>query len=160
MRQQLCIAAALVLSACTAPSSMVDGGSFTRPQASPASCAAQGQQFDEDSNACFTPSASATLPRVAQRRLRAAAALPAPSANDDTIDVPIEPDAVIKKDLRGKAKLLSELVGFVLENGYACDSISGLRAYVASRRFQLVCNQFRDTYEIEAQGRHWIVTAK
>jgi len=157
MRQSLCILTALLLSACTPPSSFYDGTGAARLQASPSSCASQGQQFDNDSQACFTPS-----PLLPTRAVSSGAPMtsPASASNDDTIDVPIEPNAVIKNDLRRNAKLLSELVGFVLENGYRCDTISGLRAYVASRRFQLVCNDRRLTYEIEARDRRWIVTTK
>jgi hypothetical protein len=80
---------------------------------------------------------------------------PARAAN-----VPIEPGAAIDNDLRGNAKLLNELVKFVRENDYRCDSISAVRPFLGSRGFSLVCNRFGDRFEIEDKGGHWIVNAK
>jgi hypothetical protein len=156
MRRQFWVAAALSLSACTPPTYVYDAGSLTRPHPSPASCASQGQQLDNDTQECFTP--STPPPKHAQSQASTAAQSPAPNAG--ATNVPIETGAVINNDLRRKAKLLNELVNFVTENGYQCDAISAARAYVVSRRFGLVCDHFRNEYEIEAKGRHWIVRAK
>jgi hypothetical protein len=155
MRQQLCVAAALLLSACTPPSSMYDADFFTLLHPSAASCTSQGQQFDSNTQACFTPPDSALASSGVPSRTYA----DAPAANDEASDVPIEPNAMIKNDLRRNTKLLNELVSFVVENGYECGAISAVRAYVAARRFKLFCDHARYAYEIEAKGRHWIVTA-
>jgi hypothetical protein len=158
MGRHFWVAAALLLSACAPLGYVYDAGDLTHPHPSVDFCASQGLQLDVNTKACVMPPrrvASST-----QARPRVAAPSPAPAPSTGTANVQIEPGAAIDHDLRGTAKLLTELVKFVRENDYQCDSISAVRPFVRSRGFSLVCNRFSNRYEIEDKGGHWIVNAK
>ncbi len=74
--------------------------------------------------------------------------------------VPIESDATIYDEFKGNSELMNELVTLVKENDYRCDSISGVRPFIMSHGFALICNRFRYSYDIEDKGGHWKVTVK
>jgi hypothetical protein len=87
---------------------------------------------------------------------------PAPQAvvNDDVPIAPIEVNAVISDELKGKIKLTNAAVLLVREATYKCDSVSGLRPFLFSYGLTLTCNRFRYSYSIEDRGGHWIVTVE
>jgi hypothetical protein len=158
MRRYLWVAAALSLGACAPPGYVYEDGDLLHPHPSAELCASKNLVLDPNTKECVMPPPPVLVPPLRHAPVHRAAPSPAPKA--DTTDVPIEPNAVIKGDLRQNTKLLHELVKFVREDGYQCDAISAVQAYAVSRRFKLVCDQSRNTYEIEAQGRRWIVTVK
>jgi hypothetical protein len=71
---------------------------------------------------------------------------------------PLEPDALMSDDLKGKTKLIEDLVRLVRANGYRCNSISSVRSMMFSKGFVLICNHFDYKYEIEDKGGNWQVT--
>lgn len=73
---------------------------------------------------------------------------------------PVERDAVISDQLKGKTELFDEMAKLVRAFGYKCDSISAARQMVFSRGFMLSCNTFAYEYEIEDKGGNWRVTVK
>jgi hypothetical protein len=91
---------------------------------------------------------------------------PAPQAapqavvNDDVPIAPIEDNAVISDELKGKIKMTNAAVLLVRGATFKCDSVSGLRPFVFSTGFALTCNKFRYSYSIEDRGGHWIVTVE
>jgi hypothetical protein len=74
--------------------------------------------------------------------------------------VPIEPDAVIHRDLAQDFDLMSELAHFVRASGYRCDSISALQPLPPSRGFKLVCNRFSYKYAIDNKDGRSTVTVE
>ena len=159
MRRQIWVAGALLLSACAPPGYVFDGADFLHPHPSAALCASKNLQLDPVTKECVVPVPTlppASPPRHVPSPLRNAA--PAPKA--EAKDAPIEPGAEIRDDLKKNVKLLRELVRFVRENGHQCDAISAVQANTVSRRFKLACDRSRNTYEIESQESHWVVTPK
>ena len=148
------VAVALLLSACSPLGYVYDKATSTHTHPSAASCASQGLQLDVNADACVMPPRRLASPALSRPRVAA------PSPNTGTGNVPIEPAAAIDDDLRGNAKLLNELVKFVRENDYRCDTISAVRPFAGSHGFSLVCNRFGNRYEIEGKGGQWIVNAR
>lgn len=72
--------------------------------------------------------------------------------------LPVENDAVISDDLKGKPQLYNEIADLIRAYGYRCDSLSGLHEMVFSRGFSVTCNKFSYSYEIEDKGGRWVVT--
>jgi hypothetical protein len=72
----------------------------------------------------------------------------------------IELNAVMFDEVKNNVRLQNDLVHLVRASGYRCDSISGLRQFLASRGFTLVCNRFAYEYEIEDKGGKWRVEVK
>jgi hypothetical protein len=157
MRRRLWAAAALALSACAPPGYVYDPGDILHPHPSEELCASRNLQLDPNTHQCAMPTPPASPPKRMRSPVHTGSPAPAPSAN--TAEVPIETDAVINNDLRKNTKLLNELAKFVTESGHPCAAISAAQADVASRRFKLVCDKARHTYDIEAKGGHWIVKA-
>jgi hypothetical protein len=76
--------------------------------------------------------------------------------------LPIESDVVLADKLidLGNTKLvllLDELAALVRDNGYHCDSVSAARPYLFTRGYNLVCNRFSYSYDIEDKGGNWVV---
>lgn len=153
MGRHFWIAAALLLSACA----QLGYGDSTSSNPSAALCASQRLQLDANTNSCVTPPKRVASAQ-ARPRITAPSAAPGPSAM--TSNVQIEPSAAIDADLRANSKFLNELVKFVRENEYRCDTISAVRPAVKSRGFRLVCNRFANRYDIEDKGGHWIVNTE
>jgi hypothetical protein len=159
MRRLIWVAGALLLSACAPPGYVFDGADFLHPHPSAALCASKNLQLDPVTKECVVPVSalpSASSPRRAPSPPHGAA----PAARAESKDAPIEPGAEIKDDIKKNVTLLRELVRFVRENGHQCDAISAVQANTVSRRFKLVCDRSHNTYEIEAQEGHWVVTPK
>jgi len=74
--------------------------------------------------------------------------------------VPIEPDAVIHRELAQDFDLMYELAHFVRASGYRCDSISALQPLPPARGYKLVCNRFSYKYAIDNKDGRSIVTAE
>jgi hypothetical protein len=156
MKRLIWVAGALLLSACAPPGYVFDGADFLHPHPSAALCASKNLQLDPVTKECVVP-VPALPPASSLRRVPSPArnAAPAPKA-----DAPIEPGAEIKDDIKKNGTLLRELVRFVRENGHQCDAVSAVQANTVSRRFKLVCDHSHNTYEIESQEGHWVVTPK
>ncbi len=90
--------------------------------------------------------------------IRAAEPQPSPTANPT--DVPLESDAIVYEKFKSDSRLLNLLVRLVKANNLRCDSISAVSPYALSPGFNLSCNQFRYSYEIEDEGGHPIVKVK
>lgn len=73
---------------------------------------------------------------------------------------PIERDAVISDDFKGKADVIEALVTVVRSKGYRCDSVTRVGVSLFSRAIHLGCNQFRYRYDVEDKGGNWTVTVK
>ena len=88
-----------------------------------------------------------------------AAPQPAPE-NRVSSQVPIEPDAVLIDHSADTIHDINELVRLVRTDDYRCDSVSSFRPLIFSQGFQLGCNNFAYTYDIQDKGGHWIVTVE
>jgi len=160
MKRHCRVAAALLLSACAPPGYVYEPGDFFHPHPSAELCASRNLQLDLDTKECVVPPPA--LPPLRQMRSPAPGATARPAVASKTAGaiVPIEATAVVSSDLRTNTKLLKELMSFVIENGFQCQSISAAEADAQSHLFKLACNHSRYAYEIESQGGHWIVTPK
>jgi len=158
MRRQIWVAGALWLSACAPPGYVFDGADFLHPHPSAALCASKNLQLDPVTKECVVPVPA--LPSAPPRHAPSPPRSAAPAPKTEAKDAPIEPGAEIKDDLKKNVKLLRELVRFVRENGHQCDAISAVQANTMSRRFKLVCDRSHNTYEIESQEGHWVVTPR
>ena len=156
MRRQIWVAGALWLSACAPPGYVFDGADFLHPHPSAALCASKNLQLDPVTKECVVP-VPALPPASSPRRVTPPRST-APAAKAEAKDAPIEPGAEIRDDIKKNVTLLRELVHFVRENGHQCDAISAVQANTVSRRFKLVCDRSHNTYEIESQEGHWVVT--
>lgn len=56
----------------------------------------------------------------------------------------------------GKTALI--LAQYVRAWGYRCDTVNAATPFMFSRGFNLYCNEYRYSYEIEDEGGRWIVT--
>jgi len=166
MRRLSLIATALTLSTCAPPGYVYEPGNFLRPHPTAELCAAKNLVLDPATKDCVMPPPAAPTPPAPRRPAPPPkqamppphAVTPAPTVADmDTAGPAIEPDATIKDDLRQNVKLLRELVHFVREQGFPCDSLSALQLLVEARRFKLACNHNRANYEIEGSEGHWTV---
>ena len=158
MKRLIWVAGALLLSACAPPGYVFDGADFLHPHPSAALCASKNLQLDPGTKECVVPVpalAAASSPRRVTPPRSAA-----PAAKAEAKDAPIEPGAEIRDDIKKNVTLLRELVRFVRENGHQCDAISAVQANTVSRRFKLACDRSHNTYEIESQESHWVVTPK
>ena len=75
---------------------------------------------------------------------------------------PLERGATYKDDW-GEAKaqqIANELSLLVRLRGWKCDTVSSVQLWVFSPGFDLVCNGFRYSYEIEDKGGKWTVRVK
>ena len=158
MRRQIWVAGALLLSACAPPGYVFDGADFLHPHPSAALCASKNLQLDPVTKECVVPVPA--LPPVSSLRRVTPPRSAAQAAKAEAKDAPIEPGAEIRDDIKKNVTLLRELVRFVRENGHQCDAISAVQANTVSRRFKLACDRSRNTYEIESQESHWVVTPK
>lgn len=71
---------------------------------------------------------------------------------------PYDREAVISKDLtRTQVYAMAELVRVY---GYRCDTVSAASPWLFSRGFNLKCNRFRYSYDLEDRGGRWEVTVK
>ena len=119
------------------------------------------------------PAVTGSVPQVAQAGHSAspgpaapaspsipAPAQPLPQEHRAARSVPIEPDALIHRELAQDFDLMYELAHFVRASGYRCDSISALQPLSPARGYKLVCNRFSYKYAIDNKDGRSIVTAE
>jgi hypothetical protein len=113
--------------------------------------ASPGPAAPAGSAAPASPGIPAALPAPAQ---------PLPQEHRAARSVPIEPDALIHRELAQDFDLMYELAHFVRASGYRCDSISALQPFPPARGYKLVCNRFSYKYAIDNRDGRSIVTAE
>lgn len=73
-----------------------------------------------------------------------------------TLSTPIETENFVREEIGSSAaKLLADVVKLY---GYKCDSITSVRSLYFSNGFNIQCNYFRYSYDVEDKGGRWIVT--
>jgi hypothetical protein len=77
-----------------------------------------------------------------------------------TAAAPLEADAIFSSGwTRAHAQTLADGASTLIRRaGYRCDSVSSIQKWVFSSGFDVVCNGFRYSYEIEDRGGNWVVS--
>ena len=115
--------------------------------------------FGASSTGSVTRTGSASVAKYTGSALPAPAQ-PLPQEHRAARSVPIEPDALIHRELAQDFDLMYELAHFVRASGYRCDSISALQPLPPARGYKLVCNRFSYKYAIDNKDGRSIVTAE
>ena len=108
-----------------------------------------------------TPSLPAPVSQAPMRAPNSAPEVQAQTATTPTTSrTPIEEKHVLLDEFKEYLAFVDQLVDLVRANDFRCDFVSSALPHILSHGFELVCNKFQYTYDIQDKGGHWTVTVR